>query len=160
MTFPTGTVISTTNVASPDSDPSLARADIYELIQAFNQLIASVNAANGVAKLDGNARVSTSLIPSTIVVPGDLDLQPSTGVVNINKVLRLAQIWTADLGGALGTTDNVAGDICYLVDGDAGQPCLGVYTGTKWQIVRLMTEVGDVGAELTLVSTLEVEADA
>lgn len=160
MTFPTGTVISTTNVASPDSDPSLARADIYDLIVAFNQLIASVNAANGVAKLDGSGRLSTSYVPSTVVVPGAFDLQPSTGIVSINKVLRLAQIYTADVGAVLGTTDNNAGDVCYLVDGDAGQPCLGVYDGSKWRIVRLATEIGDVGAELTATTSLTVEADA
>lgn len=160
MTFPTGTVISTANVASPDSDPSLARADLYDLIVAFNQLIASVNAAQGVATLDGSGRMSTSYMPSTWVSPGNISLQPATGIVSIQNILRLAQIYTADLGSDLGTTANTAGDVCYLVDGDAGQPCIGVYDGAQWRIVRLATQVGDVGAELSAVSTLEVEADA
>ena len=159
MTFPSGIQIPTTNVASPDSDPSLARVDIYELIVAFNRLVASINAAEGVVVLNGSGKINNSLLNGSFAMAGDISLQPSTGVVNINNVLRLSQLFTADLGGSLGTETSTAGDIIYLVDGDAGQPCLSVYDGIKWRIVRLMTEVGDVGGTLTAVSSLEVEAD-
>jgi hypothetical protein len=160
MTFPTGTVIPTTNVASPDSDPSQARVDIYNLIVAFNQLVASINGADGVAVLNGSGKIANSLLPSSLALSGDISLQPSTGIVNINNVLRLAVTYTADLGSAVGTDAPTAGDLTYLIDGDAGQPCLGCYDGTKWRIVRFMTEVGDVGAGLQSISTLTVEADA
>lgn len=159
MTFPSGIQIPTTNVASPDSDPSLARVDIYDLIVAFNRLVASINAAEGVVVLNGSGKINNSLLNGSFAMTGDISLQPSTGVVNINNVLRLSQLFTADLGSSLGTDTATAGDLIYLVDGDAGQPCLSVYDGTKWRIVRLMTEVGDVGGTLTAVSSLEVEAD-
>lgn len=159
MTFPTGTQISTTNVASPSSDPSLARADIYDLITAVNAIIASYNAAQGVLVLDGSAKVSTSYLPTTIAVTGDVTLQPSTGVVNLQNVLRLAQIYTVSLGTIAGTTSPQAGDLCYLVDGDRGNPCLGVYNGTDWKIVRLATTVGSAGASLTATTTLTGTAD-
>lgn len=160
MTFPTGTTISTTNLDSPDDDPSLARADLYDLVVAFNQLVASVNAAQGVMTLDAGGKVSSSYLPGTYQTSsGALTLQPGSGVVNIQKVLRLAQIFTVDLGTAKGTTSPAAGDLCYLVDGDAGQPCLGAYDGSQWRIVRFMTQVGDVGASITAEVTLEAAAD-
>jgi hypothetical protein len=155
MTFPTGIQIPTANVASPSSDPSQARQDIYDLINAVNQLIASANGSNGVAVLNGSGKVGNNQLPSNYVVAGDLQFRPSSGVVNIRDVLRLAQRFTAD--NALLTTAT-AGDIIYLVDGDAGQPCLGVYDGTNWRVVRFMTQVGDVGAELVAESSLFCDA--
>lgn len=159
MTFPTGTTIPTTNLASGSSDPSLARADLYDLVVAVNAIISSYNAAQGVLVLDGSAKVSTGYMPSTIAVTGNIALQPSTGIVSVQNALRLAQIVTADLGTQTGTTSPTAGDLVYLTDGDAGQPCLGCYDGTKWRIVRFGTQVGDVGAEITATATLVAEAD-
>lgn len=159
MTFPTGTQISTANVSSGDGDPSLARVDIYNLITAFNQLVASKNLANGVFVLDGSGKITSAYLPSNYSVTGTVNIIPSTGVVSLNNVLRLTQIYTADLGTETGTASPVAGDCCYLVDGDAGSPCLGVYDGTQWRVVRLMTAVGDVGAALTATTTLSAEAD-
>jgi hypothetical protein len=159
MTFPTGIQIPTTNVASPDSDPSQARVDIFNLIQAFNQLVASINAAEGVVVTQGNGKIANSLLNSSFAMDGDIALQPTTGIVSINSVLRLAEFYTADLGFAVGTQTPTPGDLIYLADGDAGEPCLGFYDGIKWRVVRLMTEVGDVGGVLTAVSTLTAEAD-
>lgn len=160
MTFPTGQSVSTTNVASSTADPSLAREDIYNLITLVNQLIASANAAQGVLVLDAGAKVSSTYLPSTYsTASGAINLQPSSGVVSLQKVLRLAQIYTADLGSATGTTSPSAGDLCYLVDGDAGQPCLASYDGSQWRIVRFATQVGDVGATITGTSTLACDVD-
>jgi hypothetical protein len=158
MTFPTGTVISTANLDSADDDPSLARADLYNAVVALNQLIASVNAANGVLSLDGSAKIGQSYLPSTISVTGNQVLSPSSGIVNIQRVLRLAQIVTADLGSATGTTSPSAGDLCFLTDGDAGRPCLACYDGSAWKVVRLMTRVGSVAAALRAASTLTATA--
>ena len=157
MTFPTGTVISTTNVSTADSNPSLARTDIYDLIVAFNQLVASVNTASGVATLNGDSTLSSQYLPTTYATSGDLQLRPTSKIVNIRDVLRLAQRLTAD--NSL-LTSSVAGDIIYLTDGDAGRPCLGVYDGTNWRVVRFMTNVGSVGASLTATSTLSATAVA
>lgn len=160
MTFPTGTQIPTTNVASDASDPSLARQDFFDLITAFNAIIASYNQSQGVLVLDGSGLVPSSKLPAYYATVGGVFLQPATKVVSISNVLRLSQTFTNDLGSVgTGTDSPVAGDICYLVDGDAGQPCLSVYDGTKWRIVRLATQVGDVGASITATSTLTATAD-
>lgn len=160
MTFPTGTVISTANLDSPDDDPSLARADLYAAVVALNQLIASVNAADGVLALNGSAKIPSVHLPGTYTVTGGITLQPSSGVVTLQRVLRLQAIVTADLGTTTGTTSPSAGDLVFLTDGDAGSPCLACYDGTAWKVVRLMTQAGSVGAALTATSTLVAEADA
>jgi hypothetical protein len=158
MTFPTGTVISTANVASVDSDPGQARVDIYDLIVAVNQLIASVNAAQGVLTLNSSAKVDTAYMPGTITVTGDQTISPSTGVVNLRNVLRMRQIQFQQLGSMAGTASPSAGDIIFLTDGDGGRPCLSVYDGSYWKIVRLGTQVGPSAAALTSAFTLTATA--
>jgi hypothetical protein len=159
MTFPTGTQINTSNLDSADDDPSLARVDLLALVQAVNQLIASANLASGVAVLGGTGRIAGSQLPSTINPTGNLILQPSTGMVNIRNALRLYQIYSDDLGSVTGTASPEAGDMIYLVDGDAGTPCLAVYDGSNWRVVRLMTSVGDVGATVSGIFGLTCSAD-
>lgn len=158
MTFPTGTTINTTNLDSADDDPSLARADLYAAVVALNQLIASENTALGVLVLNGSGKIAATYLPNNYTVSGNIAMTPSTGVVTLNRVLRLTQTVTADLGTATGTSSPVAGDLIYLTDGDAGQPCLAVYDGSSWKVVRLMTRVGDVGAALTATATLTATA--
>jgi len=159
MTFPTGTVISTDNVASADSDPSLARVDIYNLITAVNQLIASVNAANGVLSLNASGVVDTAYIPGTISVTGNQTISPSSGVVSLRNVLRLRQIQFIQLGSLAGTDSAQGGDLVYLTDGDGGRPCIAVYDGTYWRILRLGTQVGPSAAAITSAFTLSATAD-
>jgi hypothetical protein len=156
MTFPTGTTIPTTNLDSPDDDPSLARSDLYNLVLTFNQLVASANLAQGVSVLDATAKVPSANLPSTQTYSGNLVLVPDTKIVNIRYVLRLQPQATADLS----LLTPAAGDLTFLSDGDAGSPCLGCYDGTNWKVIRLMTQVGDVGAALTTTATLSATADA
>jgi hypothetical protein len=160
MTFPLGQTVSTANVASSDSDPSLAREDLLNLITLFNQLLASANLAQGVMVLGGDGKISSTLLPATLTAAGSLTLAPAAGVINMNRVLRLQQTVTADLGTATGTASPTAGDLIYLVDGDGGGPCLGAYDGSNWRVVRLQMRVGDVAAALTSTVTLTATADA
>lgn len=156
MTFPTGTTIPTANLDSPDDDPSLARSDLYNLVLAFNQLVASANQAQGAAVLDATGKVPSANLPSTQTYSGNLVLVPDTKIVNIRYVLRMQPQATADLS----LLTPAAGDLTFLSDGDAGQPCLGCYDGTNWKVIRLMTQVGDVGASLNTIFSLSAAADA
>ena len=122
---------------------------------AVNSIIASINAAQGVLVLDGTGFVPTANMPATLSPTGTQTISPGNKIVNIRDVLRLQQRYTVD--NAL-LTSATAGDMIYLVDGDAGNPCLSLYDGTKWRIVRLMTEVGDVGASLSGAFTLACDA--
>lgn len=155
MTFPTGLQISTANLDSPDDDPSLARVDLLSLVEAFNQMTASSNTAQGVVVLDGSGKISVSQIPSSIQTTGNISLVPSTKIVNIRDIIRLQPRYTAD---NIALTPSL-GDIQFLVDGDAGQPCLACYDGSNWRVIRFATQVGDVGASMESEFTLEATAD-
>jgi len=109
--------------------------------------------------LNGSGKITASFLPNSYAVTGNITLAPTTGITTVNRVLRLTQTVTADLGTVTGTATPQAGDLIYLTDGDAGQPCLGVYDGSSWKIVRFMTQVGDVGAALSSDSTLSATAD-
>lgn len=133
MAFPSGTVISTLNLDSAADDPSLARADLYDLTVAVNSLIDSENSANGVVVLDGSGRLTSSMIPTTISVTGNQTLAPSTGVVKIDDLLRLPTQTLADLGTNHASPQ--AGDIVALSDGNAGAFGLAVYNGSAWKVI-------------------------
>jgi len=158
MTFPTGQAINTTHLDSDADDPSLARVDLLALAQAVNQIIASQNVASGVLVLDSSALVPVNNINGYMAVTGDISLRPSSGVINVRNVLRLNQLDVLDLGTAVGTTSPAAGDLCYLLDGDAGQPCIGAYDGAQWRVIRLQTSVG--GSSAALVSEFSITATA
>jgi hypothetical protein len=160
MTFPIGTQINTTNLDSNDDDPSLARVDLFDLAVAVNALIASANQAQGVLVLDGSGKVANSNLSGFLQLTGDISLRPSTGITNVRNVLRMNQISVDQLGSTIGTTGPQAGDLVFLTDGDAGQPCLACYDGTAYRVIRFMTQVGDVGAGFTAGFTVVAEADA
>lgn len=159
MTFPTGTSIETTNLASDASNPSLAREDLLSLVNAVNQLIASANSNSGVLVLNASGKIASAQMPGTINPTGNILLAPTGGGVSIENVLRLTQILTAELGTLTPTDAPQAGDLVYLTDGDAGNPCLGVYNGTEWRIVRFATSVGGATATISATATLSATAD-
>jgi hypothetical protein len=159
MTFPLGTQIAVENVNSAEANPSLARADIFALILAFNQLINSANAANGLVVTDGGNKINPARLPGNMSIAGNIQLTPGSGIVNVRNVLRLKQIFTDDLGIELGTESPTAGDLIYLLDGDAGKPCLGCFDGLAWRTVRLATAVGNVGSALAVSSAFFCDPD-
>lgn len=160
MAFPSGTQIITTNIDTANGDPSQARVDLYNLILAFNQLVASENTASGVCVLNASGKIAAAFLPANYTTAsGQLQLAPANGIVNINRVLRLTQTNADDLGSVLGTTSPSAGDLAYLTNGDAGQPCLACYDGSNWRIVRFAAQVGSAGAALTVTSTFTATAD-
>jgi hypothetical protein len=117
MTFPSGTTISTANLDSADDDPSLARADLYNMAVAVNSIIASENTASGVLVLDGSGQVPSANMPATLNPTSTQTISPGNKIVNIRDVLRMQQRYVED--NAL-LTSSTAGDIIYLVDGDGG----------------------------------------
>lgn len=135
MSFPTGTVIPTTNLSSGSSNPSAARADLYDLVTAVNAIIASQNGESGVCVLTGSGKVPANQMPAQITLSSGVQvINPVDGVVNIRDVLRLQQLNTADVEAR---SDATAGDIAYVTDGDAGDACLAIYNGTDWCRVSL-----------------------
>lgn len=134
MAFPTGTVIDTTNLSTGTGDPSLARVDLYNMAVAVNTLIDGADAASGVALLTGAGQYDGSKFPTTIT--STTVLAPSTGVVNIQDVLRLTALTNTDISTLTGSQ---LGDIAISQDSDGGDPALCVFDGTDWRYLSLST---------------------
>ena len=134
MAWPTIT-ITTANLSTSTATPAAARADLYAAVTAVNDMIDGVDVANGVAGLDASAKLAASVLPNTITstVSTDLTLAPSTTRVVIQDIINLAERSTAQLTSLTAEV----GDVAYCSDGDAGSPCLAVYTGSNWLRIAL-----------------------
>lgn len=131
MSFPTTAVI-TTNLDSSTDDPSLARADILDAVQKLNSIIADHNGADGVVVLDGSGFISTAQMPTTISVAGTQTISPTSGVVNIQSVLRLSSQSEAAIV-ALSTPQEGDLALCAnLLSSNANVGGICVYNGTSW----------------------------
>ena len=157
MTFPSST-ISTSNLSSGASDPSLARSDLLQLVQAMNEIIEGANLASGVPTLTANAQIRPEQVPSELRLQSGIQIiAPVSGIVNIRNIIRMAPRTVAQLR-ALELTAQ-AGDVAYCSDGDNSGPCLALFTGLEWQIIRGMATIGDAPAALTGTATLACTAD-
>ena len=134
MSFPSGLVIDNSNLDSGTDSPANARLDLLSLVNAFNLVIASENAASGVCVLDGSGKITVAQLPTTVNTQ-TLSLQPVNGVVQIVDCIRLPRKTVADL--AIDFPTPQAGDIVNLSNGNAGQPCLAIYNGTNWKVIAL-----------------------
>ena len=131
MTFPTGTVIDTTNLISGTADPSLARADLYNLTVAVNNIISGADSASGVALLTATNQYDGSKFPSTIA---SSVIAPSNGRVNIQDVIRLTVLSATALNGLAGSQ---LGDIAISSDAASGNPAVCFYDGSNWRALAL-----------------------
>ena len=129
MTFPTGTSINTTNLDSGTDDPSLARADIYDAVVALNNIIASADTAQGVALLSASNKYDGTKFPTTIAVTGTQTLAPTSGVVNIQDVLRLTALPSSSITSLASPQ---LGDIAISTNADGGSPAVCFYDGADW----------------------------
>ena len=135
MAFPTAEV-STTNLDAGTDDPSLARADILDAVQKLNTIISEVGAANGVALLTSGGKLTGTQMPTQITATGVQVLNPTSGVVNIQNILRLSGRTTAELNAL----SSQAGDVAFCTDGgddSAGVGCIAVYDGNDWRAIQL-----------------------
>ncbi len=133
MAFPTSQ-IDTTNLDSASDDPSLARSDLLDTVTSLNSIIADANGANGVVVANASGKIAASKLPNTITSTGTQTFNPTNGIVNIQNILRLSSLTTAQLNAL---TTNTEGDVAMVSDGDTGDLCLGVYDGTNWKVVAL-----------------------
>jgi len=134
MAFPTSQV-DTTNLDAGTDDPSLARVDLLDAVQKLNTIISEGGSANGVALLNSSAKLSSTQIPATLTATGVQVLAPTSGVVNIQDVLRLSGLTVSDLSAL----SSQSGDIAWCTDGadSSGAPCLAVYDGSNWRAIEL-----------------------
>ena len=133
MTFPT-TAIDTTYLSSGSADPSLARGALYSTVVDLNTIITDANGPNGVVVLQANGTIDATVLPSTIAPSGaNLTLNPSTGIIKIQSILRIQDQPKATI---LATTAPVAGDLA-LANNVSSGPALCIYTGSEWKYLPL-----------------------
>lgn len=138
--------VTTTHLDSGTDDPSQARAEIYNALVELQAVINGRAASNGVASLDSSSKIPNTQLPDTIVSSSsnDLTLQPDTGRVSVENILNL----NARTVSELESTVSFAGDVAYCSNGDAGNPCIAVGTGTTdsngnyiWYKIQLGVEI-------------------
>jgi hypothetical protein len=129
MAFPTGTSIDTTNLDSGTDDPSLARGDLYNAVVALNNIIASADTADGVALLNASNKYDSTKFPTTIAVTGTQTIAPTSGVVNIQDVIRLTALTATSISSL---PSPQLGDIAISTNADGGSPAVCFYDGADW----------------------------
>lgn len=134
MAFPTAAV-NTTNLDDATDDPSLARVDLLDACQKLNTIINEAGSASGVALLNASGKLSSTQIPATMTATGVQVLNPTSGVVQVQDILRLTPKTTTELNALT----SVAGDMAWCSTGadSSGEPCLAVYDGTNWRAITL-----------------------
>ena len=132
MAWPSSSV-STTNLDSTADKPADARADLYNAVVAINDIVSMRGVALGVASLDASGLIPNTQIPDTLNSESgnDITLQPASSRVTIFYLAGLQPRTVTQLGNISATT----GDVSYCSNGDAGNPCLAVYTGAYWKRV-------------------------
>jgi hypothetical protein len=132
MAWP-GSTVSTANLDSASDKPADARADLLSAVQAVNDIINSRATASGIASLDATGKIPTAQIPDTITSSGsaDITLQPDSDRVTVFYLVNLQPRSVTQLSAITAET----GDVAYCENGDAGSPCLAVYTGSNWKVV-------------------------
>jgi len=133
--FPSSTTLTTDNLDNATDSPASARTEIKDSIDAVSDIIASYDQTSGIAALDSSGKIANTKLPSTLVTSsGNLVLDPSTDVVEIQNILQLTPQTTAQLTG-IGSP--ATGSVAYCSDGDAGNPCIAVYTGSNWKVLDI-----------------------
>lgn len=139
MSFPL-TPVNTVNLESELDSPALARVDLLDAVQKLNTIINGANTAGNVALLTASGRLDGQNMSTNISCSGTQVIAPSSGVVNIQSVLRLPQLSTETI---LAFTSNVAGDIafCSNVGNVAANPGLAIFNGNVWVGLPLTANV-------------------
>lgn len=136
-----GTVgnVTTNNLDSATDNPSLAREELYNALLELQNVINGRATANGVASLNANTKIPSAQLPDTLTSSAGqpILLQPSTGRVTIQDILKLTPKTVAELEALTA----FEGDVAYCSNGDAGDKCIAIYDGTDWLRIALGTAI-------------------
>jgi hypothetical protein len=142
MSFPNASV-NTANLDSATDDPSLARADLLDAVQKLNTIIEGGGSASGVALLNASNQIPTGKLPQSISYQGGNQIiNPSTGIVNIQDVLRLTALQKSDILD-ISTATLQIGDLAIASNGNTGTytVALCVFSGVEWLKISTTTRL-------------------
>lgn len=137
MAFPTSQV-NIDNLDSDSDNPAAARADLYDAVTKLNTIIDEANGANGVALLNASGNIDSNKLPQTIAFgSGNQIIAPSSGIVNIQDIIRLTAQPKSDILN-INTATLTVGDIALASDVNSGTVGLCLFNGTGW--VKIATD--------------------
>ena len=127
--------IVTTSLDAAGDDPSVARAHIKAALDEITAIINGRGAASGVASLDSDTLVPAAQLPNELNSSSGqpLTLDPATGIVIIEDVLKLNPITTS---AAKALSSKVDGMIVMLSDGDSTVDMPAYYASGEWRSFR------------------------
>jgi hypothetical protein len=137
MSFPSNTTqVSTDNLDAGSDNPALARGDLLLAVQLVNEIVAGQNDAGGVSVLDGQGRVPNTRLPQSITWNGGGNqiINPTTGIVELNSVLRLAPL-TKSAIQSVTTATLQQGMIAFCSNLTTTTSGVVYYDGTNWKTV-------------------------
>ena len=145
MGWGTSANVTTVHLNQGSDDPSQARTEIYNAFVELQAVIGGRATSNGVAPLDASSKITNTYLPDTITssYATDLTVAPTTYRTVFQNIISLTPRTVAQLI----ILNANAGDIAYCSNGDAGQPCLAVCTGTtdsngtEWFRIALGTQI-------------------
>ena len=133
--------VTTTHLDSDADSPTSARPEIKKALDELTNVINGRDTANGVCGLDSDTLVPNSKLPATLTTTGsnNLQLQPATDMVKIDKFINLAPVAYAAL-----PTSPAMGDMAFLTTDGAGdtQNQMIYYNGSAWKYFNSTTDGG------------------
>lgn len=127
--------ISTDNLDNTSDSPAAARQDLYEAVEAVNDIIAAKGAASGVASLDSQGYVPQGQINPNLTSISALPIvfQPGNDRVTVENIINL----TPQTVNYLNNVTAITGDVAVSSNGASGNVCLAVYSGASWRQITL-----------------------
>lgn len=141
MAWPTDSGnIDTSNLDSGTDNPAAARPNLKTALDELANVIDGRNQASGVAGLDASSKISNTQLPDTIIssATNDITLDPNTGRVVIENVMKLTPTTRADL---YARSDLEDGMIAMASDGDSTVDTPVYYAGGVWRYFSDNSEV-------------------
>lgn len=132
--------VTTTHLDSADDSPAEARVELYNALLELQNVINGRGAVNGVASLDANTKVPSAQMPDEINSSGstDLTLDPATGIVAVEDIIRLNPITRT---AAYAVSNLADGMMAMMSDGDSTVTKPAYYAGGVWRYFDDNTEV-------------------
>jgi hypothetical protein len=132
--------VTTTNLDSADDSPAEARVELYNALLELQNVINGRGTSNGVASLDASTKIPSAQMPDEInsSTSTDLTLDPATGIVAVEDIVKLNPITRATAYAVTGLAD---GMIDMMSDGDSTVTKPAYYSGGVWRYFDDNTEV-------------------
>ena len=140
MAWATAGNVTVTNLDSALDSPAEARVEIYNALIELQNVINGRGAVDGVASLDSDTRVPSAQMPNEINSASgtDLTLDPATGVVTVEDIIKLNPISRSSAYAVAAKQD---GMMAMMSDGDSTVTKPAYYAGGVWRYFDDNTEV-------------------